>query len=711
MDVRCSKCGTEYEFDDAKVTAAGVTVKCTNCGHVFKVKREESASVPGSPSTSFGSAGFQPQSTFAKGIDGGEWMVKRVDGQVFRFKELTTLQKWIVERKVGRDDEISKTGKTWKKLGEIAELASFFQVVDAANAALSASVIPVQPSMPAPNVVQGLVVVPPPSAGTAPPASPSQALSIHDEPTQQIPQQIPQQQPQQQQAAAAHRTPDSRPADPAPSRPTAPTVPVSRQPGRPTGDVDLSDLDDDDPVLQMIKRRRRNAALVVVLFVLLVGGAASAVFWPQLAPVLGLAATAPPSVAADNARKALRTDKLDDIEKARQALRTDKPSAAVTAAAVLLDVAVTSHALEQARIEEALATTLPPAGAAGPPVDHAARAKKLRDDAGAALSNVYSTVNRVRAEAPGLVEAHLASAAYNLEKGGLSEQRADLEAARAAAKKDASAATTDPAAVDAEIAVQQALADVRVALRSSDGTDAKTALDKVPASSTDGRLQYARAALLVAVAQHTKPPADVAMGEAKKAVQALAGDERIFLLQQLLDAITPRAGVSVDGGPALAAQGDAGTGTAASPKGTVVDAGVVVSAPKPPSGGDEEASGGGGNFDVVMHNAEKARVADRSKAAHDLFLKATKLKPSAARAWIGLGWTALDLSKNAEAVKAFRKALDVDGNLADAEFGLAEALRFSGSKSEALDAYKSYLKMDPSGKDAGTAKRAIESLQ
>src|SRR3954471_6591714 len=138
MDVRCSKCGTEYEFDDAKVTAAGVTVKCTSCGHVFKVKRDESGSMAPSPSTSFGGSfgqvgpsSMNPQSTFAKGIDGGEWMVKRVDGQGFRFKELTTLQKWIVERKVGRDDEISKTGKTWKKLGEIAELASFFQVVDA----------------------------------------------------------------------------------------------------------------------------------------------------------------------------------------------------------------------------------------------------------------------------------------------------------------------------------------------------------------------------------------------------------------------------------------------------------------------------------------------------------------------------------------------------------------------------------------------------
>jgi hypothetical protein len=57
-------------------------------------------------------------------------MVRQPSGNVLTFKELTTLQKWIVERKVSREDEISKSGETWKRLGSIAELASFFQAVD-----------------------------------------------------------------------------------------------------------------------------------------------------------------------------------------------------------------------------------------------------------------------------------------------------------------------------------------------------------------------------------------------------------------------------------------------------------------------------------------------------------------------------------------------------------------------------------------------------
>ena len=37
MDVRCNRCATEYEFDDALISERGTTVKFTNCGYQFKV--------------------------------------------------------------------------------------------------------------------------------------------------------------------------------------------------------------------------------------------------------------------------------------------------------------------------------------------------------------------------------------------------------------------------------------------------------------------------------------------------------------------------------------------------------------------------------------------------------------------------------------------------------------------------------------------------
>jgi predicted Zn finger-like uncharacterized protein len=41
MDVRCERCRAEYVFEDEQVTPAGLAVQCTNCGHLFRVKKKE----------------------------------------------------------------------------------------------------------------------------------------------------------------------------------------------------------------------------------------------------------------------------------------------------------------------------------------------------------------------------------------------------------------------------------------------------------------------------------------------------------------------------------------------------------------------------------------------------------------------------------------------------------------------------------------------
>ena len=138
MDVSCPRCKTEYEFDDARVPDSGVTVKCTSCNHVFRVRKKSAPTMTTSmpalvappPKVSDETIPHRsPQAAQAP----REWKVRQPSGNIFSFKELTTLQKWIVERKVSRDDEISLTGEAWKRLGNIAELASFFQIVDDAK--------------------------------------------------------------------------------------------------------------------------------------------------------------------------------------------------------------------------------------------------------------------------------------------------------------------------------------------------------------------------------------------------------------------------------------------------------------------------------------------------------------------------------------------------------------------------------------------------
>ena len=59
MDVRCEKCQTEYELDEARLKPGGVTVKCTNCGHMFKIRKRAITNVgmTSPPGASGGAAG------------------------------------------------------------------------------------------------------------------------------------------------------------------------------------------------------------------------------------------------------------------------------------------------------------------------------------------------------------------------------------------------------------------------------------------------------------------------------------------------------------------------------------------------------------------------------------------------------------------------------------------------------------------------------
>lgn len=103
MDVRCNRCGTEYEFDDALISERGTTVKCTNCGLQFKV--------------------------YPKHHSGGpeRWVVRTADDRELVFTSLRELQRGIADRKVGPGDLLTRGPNPPRPLGSIAELEPFFQ--------------------------------------------------------------------------------------------------------------------------------------------------------------------------------------------------------------------------------------------------------------------------------------------------------------------------------------------------------------------------------------------------------------------------------------------------------------------------------------------------------------------------------------------------------------------------------------------------------
>ncbi|MBI4952357.1 MAG: zinc-ribbon domain-containing protein [Myxococcales bacterium] len=102
MDVICTRCQTRYDFDDALVSSRGTTVKCTHCGHLFRVHRPA------------GAGGFEA------------WHVRTADGRELVFDAMRDLQAAIAALDVGPDDVLIPGRGEPRRLGRLTELESFF---------------------------------------------------------------------------------------------------------------------------------------------------------------------------------------------------------------------------------------------------------------------------------------------------------------------------------------------------------------------------------------------------------------------------------------------------------------------------------------------------------------------------------------------------------------------------------------------------------
>jgi len=162
MDVRCERCRASYVVDDARVPEAGVKVACTQCGHGFQLRKKVLAvAVPlkkGDGDVPLPVTDLAPADGNVghpgEGADRGDWRLRQASGAVFPFRELSTLQRWIVERKASRDDQVSPGGdaEAWRRLGDVPELRSFFSLVEKASRGVET---PPGPPAPEPRLTPG----------------------------------------------------------------------------------------------------------------------------------------------------------------------------------------------------------------------------------------------------------------------------------------------------------------------------------------------------------------------------------------------------------------------------------------------------------------------------------------------------------------------------------------------------------------------------
>jgi cytochrome c-type biogenesis protein CcmH/NrfG len=72
---------------------------------------------------------------------------------------------------------------------------------------------------------------------------------------------------------------------------------------------------------------------------------------------------------------------------------------------------------------------------------------------------------------------------------------------------------------------------------------------------------------------------------------------------------------------------------------------------------------------------------------------------------------ALNHHQPSRAIPLFKRALASNPNNGTALFGLAEAYRSAGQIAPALQAYRRYVELLPSGPDAGSARHSIRVLE
>lgn len=106
MDVLCPECRSISTYDESYCGSKGTVIKCFKCGIFFKIFNRDKIDA----------------------IEPPEWLLRKSNGTILKVEFLSSLQKWIFDGTVVRQDELLRGSGGWVSLGMVQELDGLFQL-------------------------------------------------------------------------------------------------------------------------------------------------------------------------------------------------------------------------------------------------------------------------------------------------------------------------------------------------------------------------------------------------------------------------------------------------------------------------------------------------------------------------------------------------------------------------------------------------------
>ncbi len=117
MQIVCKQCQAEYEIDPPAAPfarAQDLVFRCSACGNSIPIRDGE------------------PEATESEDLPATGYVLRQ-EGKPYHVRDAAMLQRWIVERRVWVDDEVSENGGDFRRVGDIDEFDVFFRLVSDAD--------------------------------------------------------------------------------------------------------------------------------------------------------------------------------------------------------------------------------------------------------------------------------------------------------------------------------------------------------------------------------------------------------------------------------------------------------------------------------------------------------------------------------------------------------------------------------------------------